>query len=52
MIAITGKKAFQSIQAVLRQDKSEVRLSDLWRAIHDELNIGMRLPGGMLRLDA
>ena len=52
MIAIAGKKAFQSIQAVLRQDKSEVRLSDLWRAIHDELTIGVRLPGGVLRLDA
>ena len=51
MIAIAGKKAFQSIQAVLRQDKSEVRLSDLWRAIHDELTIGVRLPGGVLRLD-
>jgi hypothetical protein len=51
MIAIAGKKAFQSIQAVLRQDKSVVRLSDLWRAIHDELTIGVRLPGGMLRLD-
>lgn len=52
MIAIAGKKAFQSIQAVLRQDKSEVRLSSLWRAIHDELSIGVRVPGSALRLNA
>ena len=52
MITITGKKAFRSIQAVLRQDKSQVRLSGIWQSIHDELTIGMRLPGGTLRLDA
>jgi hypothetical protein len=52
MIAIDGKRAFRSIQAVLRQDKSEVRLSGVWQAIHDELTVGVRLPGGTLRLDA
>ena len=52
MSAISGKQAFRSIQALLRQDKSEVRLSGFWQAIHDELAIGTRLPGGTLRLNA
>ena len=52
MTAIAGKKAFRSIQTVLRQDKVQVRLSGVWQAIHDELTIGVRLPGGRLRLDA
>lgn len=52
MIAIAGKQAFRSIQVVLRQDKSQVRFSGVWQAIHDELTIGVRLPGGRLRLDA
>ncbi|MCP4386871.1 MAG: hypothetical protein GY802_01125 [Gammaproteobacteria bacterium] len=51
MIDITGKKAFRSIQAVLRQDKPEVRLAGFWQAIHEELSVGVRLPGGVLRLD-
>lgn len=52
MIAIDGKKAFKSIQDALRKDRSEVRLSPLWQVLHDELHVGVRLPGGMLRLDS
>ena len=52
MTAIDGRKAVLSIQAVLRQYKSEVRLSGLWQAIHHELAIGVRLPTGKLRLNA
>lgn len=50
-MAIDGKRAFKTIQDALRKDRSEVRLSPLWQNLHDELHVGVRLAGGMLRLD-